>query len=168
MKNKTQEHTKTSGDILLKWRLQSYTSDHLYEFAAIFSRQNICEQALSCFILTKRTSLRPGLLTFEKYISASLVLGLVCAWADCSHAVSRTSQLPHPLPPSAVLSCDSLCMQVKHISLAFEVRALQLATTAFLAACPVKTFVSALCSAAKQQSKVHENEFCSSAAEGGI
>ena len=139
---------------------KSYISNYLYEFAAIISRQNICEQAISCFILTKRTSLILGLLTFKKHISVSLGFRFVCAWADRSRAVSRTPQFPHTLLPSIALSCDSLCAQVKHIPCISEVTALQPATAAFPAACPIKAFISTLCSAAKQQSKVHENEYC--------
>lgn len=58
---------------------KSYISNYFYEFAAIISRQNIREEALSCFILTRRTSLILGLLTFKKHVSVSLGFQFVCS-----------------------------------------------------------------------------------------
>lgn len=100
---------------------RSYIGKYLHEFAAVTNRQNTCKQAFSCSILTKSTSPILLLLTFKSPFQSPWILGLfVCPWADRSHAVSRTPQLPHVLPPCTVLSCDSLCVCRSNTPLAFR------------------------------------------------
>lgn len=150
---------------------RSYTSDYLHEFTSVMNRQNICKQAFSCSVLTKSTSPILRLLTFKHPFQSPWILGLfVCPWADRSHIVSRAPQPPHVLPPCTVLGCDSLCVCRSSTPLAFRRSrcysrtpqpSRQHLTTRLFGAC-------ILCGTGRQESKRHKNEFCSSAAEGGV
>ena len=158
-------HKKTvTGDFRrhFAWMSVSYIST--YEFTVLTIDR--IQKALSCFILTKRTPLTLGLLTFEKHLSFSLGFQFVClrsGWPQPCCLQSSAS------PTHVAALCSA---RLRFVVCAgqgtSEVTASQPGTAVFPAAHPITAFASASCRAAKQQSKVHGNEFCSTTAEGGI
>lgn len=130
-----------------------HIGNYFYEFAVISSTLNICEQALSCLILPKKTSLILDLL-LEKHSSASLGLDwFVCAGlatAVLSPKALSSHGLCHPLQCSAVIHCGT--GQTPPALLRSQPHSQAPATTAFLAVHPTKAFLSLSCSTAKQHS----------------
>lgn len=140
---------------------ESYTRNSLHGFAAIISRQNLCERALSCFILTKRTAL-PLL-----HISVSLGFRFVClclGWPQ-----PRCLQNPSAPTDFAALRKRSAGIHRvlrSNTSLPF-LRPQRYSQPPQ----PSRRRVPSRLSQAhrtKPQSKTHENKRCSSAGQGGI
>lgn len=128
---------------------KSEISNYLHEFAAILSAQNICEQAVSCFILTRRTSLTLGILTFKTHVLVTPGFWFAClclGWPQpCCLQNSST-------PTSFAAFHRAQLWYFVGAGQAHPWRFWGHSATAFWAACPTKCFVNASCSTAKLQS----------------
>lgn len=142
---------------------KSYISNYLNEAAAIISRENISELAVSCFILTSRPSLKLGILTFKTHVLVTPGFWLVCLFVFGL----TTAVLSPDLLSSHALCCLPQGSAVTHCGCRSSTSLVFLRSQSH--SLPSSTSHQVFCKCIVQHgqtAKCTKKEFCSSAAEG--